>query len=90
MKLHFLKKEDRHIEVEFEGEDVTFPHALRETLLEDDDVEFAACVTEHPQMASPKLIVRTGKKKALTALKDAVKKLAKRLEEFRAAFKKGK
>ncbi|MEM4389650.1 MAG: DNA-directed RNA polymerase subunit L [Candidatus Micrarchaeia archaeon] len=90
MKLNFIKKEDKHIEVEFVGEDITFPNALRDTLLEDEDVEFAACVVEHPEVAHPKLIVRTGKKKALSALKEATKKLSKKLEEFRAAFKKEK
>jgi len=90
LKLNFLKMEDRHIEVEIDGEDQTLPNAIREILLEDDDVEFAACVVEHQEVAHPKIILRTGKRKALAALKDAVKKLEKRLEEFKAAFKKGK
>ena len=90
VKVNFVKKEDKHIEVEIEGEDLTLPHAIREILLEDDDVEFAACVQEHPQVASPKLIITTGKKKALSALKDAVKKLDKRLGEFKTAFSKAK
>lgn len=90
MKVSFVKDDDKHIEVVLEGEDHSIPNVLKDILLESSDVEFAAYVVEHPQVSSPKLIVKTKRKKAREALRDAVKAFQKNLKDFEAALKKEK
>jgi len=89
MKLNLKVKEENYVELEIEGEDHTLPNALKEILLENDDVEFAAYIIEHPEATPPKLIVRA-KKNPMPLIKDAVKQLAKQAADFKAAMKKAK
>lgn len=90
MKLGTLKEEDRHLELELQDETHTFANALREILLEDPDVEFVSYVVPHPQIRKSKLVLRTKNHKPQTALKDAVKRLKERTDEFRKIMKKCK
>lgn len=90
MKLKLLSKGENVIELLIEGEDHSLPNALVSTLLEDDDVEFASYVMDHPEVGQPKLVVRTKRGKPGKALADAVKKLAKQAAAFRSAFEKAK
>ncbi len=90
MKATFVKDEDKHVEVLLEGEDHSIPNALKDILLENSDVEFAAYVVDHPLTGSPKIIVKTKRKKARETLKNAVETLQKRLKELDAALKKEK
>ncbi len=86
MKLNFLAKETHYVEIEIVGEDHSLPNALREIILQDDDVEFAAYKMPHPQIANPILIVRTKSKNALAVVKSAAKELAKRAKELKEEF----
>ncbi len=86
MKINFLAKEAHYLEIEIVGEDHSLPNALREIILQDDDVEFAAYKMPHPQIANPILIVRTKSKNALTIVKSAAKELAKQIKELRDEF----
>jgi len=79
-ELHFVLKGERH----------TFPSLLREALLQDSSVTFAAYKMPHPMGEDSELIVKTKGKKAKKALADAVKKIDKRLQEFEKAFKAAK
>jgi len=88
LKLKVVKKDKNFLEMFLEGEEHSFPNLLRETLLEDDDVEFASYVIEHPQVGSPKLIVRTKSKTPESAIKSALKKIEKRASDFEALLKK--
>ena len=88
MKLRVIKKDKNFLEVVLEGEEHSFPNLLRETLLEDDDVEFASYVIEHPQLGNPKIIVRTKGKTPEAAIKSALKKIEKKASEFGALLKK--
>ena len=54
-----------------------FPNALRELLVNEKDVEFVAYRIDHPQTGSPKLVIRSGKKKPEKALSEAIKKVRK-------------
>ncbi|MBI4399560.1 DNA-directed RNA polymerase subunit L [Candidatus Micrarchaeota archaeon] len=90
MKLNIKKKEASYIEVELVGEDHSFPNLLRDTLLSNKHVEFASYVLEHPQVASPVLIVRTDGKSPIAVLKDAVKEIEENVDSFKGHFKKKK
>ncbi len=89
MKLNVKAKDENYIELEIEGEDHTLPNAIKDILLEDDSVEFASYVIDHPDMSAPRLIVRA-KKNPMPLIKEAVKKLAKEAADFKAAIKKAK
>jgi len=90
LKINVIAKEENYLEFEFEGEDATFPNALRTALLEDEDVEFVSCTQEHPILSRPKIVLRTKGKKPVTALKEAVKKLGRSVEEIKTSLKKAK
>ena len=89
MKVSFSSKDDV-LEVTMVGEDHSFPNLLRETLAQDEDVEFVSYRIDHPQTGSPKLVIRTGKKKPEKALSEAVKKVRKQIEAFESALGKVK
>jgi DNA-directed RNA polymerase subunit L len=90
MKVNILTKESNYIEIELSGEDHSFSNLLRETLHEDSDVEFVSYKLEHPQLASPKLYLRTTGKKPEKAINEALKKVRKRISDFQAALGKEK
>lgn len=71
-------------------EDETFLNMVRDELLEDKDVEFAACHREHPEVDVTKLIVKVKKGKPKSAVISAAKKVGKKIEEFKKAFAEAK
>ena len=76
-ELNFIMKGERH----------TFPNLLRETLLQDSSVIFAAYTLQHPLGSECELVVKTKGKTAKKALADAAKQVEKKLVEFEKAFK---
>lgn len=90
MEIEVIKNEKEYAEIELKGEEAGIANALVEILLEEKGVEFAAYRLDHPQAASPVLMVRTDGGSALTAVKQAVKKLKKQAEEFKDALKDAK
>jgi len=91
MKVKVESKKENDITVTLEGEDHSFPNLLRETVVEDEEVEFAAYNIDHPQLGHPKLtIVTSGKKKPVKILKEAIKKVRKSVSEFDGALDKVK
>lgn len=79
-ELHFVMKGERH----------TFSNLLRETLLQDSSVTFAAYTLPHPLGPDCEFVVKTKGKTAKKALADAAKKVEKKLAEFEKAFKAAK
>ena len=79
-ELHFVMKGERH----------TFPNLLRETLLQDSSVAFAAYTLPHPLESDCEFVVKTKGKTAKKALADATKQIEKNLAEFEKAFKAAK
>ena len=79
-ELHFVMKGERH----------TFSNLLRETLLQDSSVTFAAYTLPHPLGPDCEFVVKTKGKTAKKALADATKKVEKKLAEFEKAFKAAK
>ncbi|MCX8196959.1 MAG: DNA-directed RNA polymerase subunit L [Candidatus Micrarchaeota archaeon] len=92
MEIKIAKKEKDYIEIELHGEDVDigFPNAIKEILLEDENVEFAACRHDHPLIAPPVLMVRVKEGSPVSALKSAIKKLRKQAVEFKELAKSAK
>ncbi|VVB66498.1 DNA-directed RNA polymerase subunit L [Candidatus Gugararchaeum adminiculabundum] len=88
MEVKYLKDEDNYLEVQLTGEEHTFPNMLRDILMEDKDVTFAAYVLDHPLVGQPKIIIRTKKGDPKKALKAAVKELKDRLKKFESAISK--
>ena len=79
-ELHFVMKGERH----------TFSNLLRETLLQDSSVTFAAYTLPHPLGPDCEFVVKTKGKTAKKALADATKQVEKKLAEFEKAFKAAK
>lgn len=90
MKVNLKVNEPNYIEVEMEGEEHSFPNAIREILLAEKDVEFAAYRIDHPQVGKPILYLRTKNKKALDVLEAAVAKVKKMAIEFKNEMKGAK
>ena len=92
MEIEVIKNERDYLEVALKGGDVDagFPNALKEILLEDKDVEFAACRQDHPLVGFPVLMVRVSDGTALSALRSAIKKLKKQASDFKDAVKEAK
>ncbi|NYB51727.1 MAG: DNA-directed RNA polymerase subunit L [Methanobacteriaceae archaeon] len=69
------------LEIEITGETHTLCNALRKTLMEDEDVESAAYVIEHPIIGEPKLYIKA--KNPKKSLKKAAETLKSRCDEFK-------
>ncbi|MFA5108645.1 MAG: RpoL/Rpb11 RNA polymerase subunit family protein [Candidatus Micrarchaeia archaeon] len=90
MELKIRKQEAHYLEIELVGEDIAFAESIKEILIENKDVEFASATLEHPQVASPLIVLRTKSKNALELLADAVDQLKESADEFKAALKTAK
>ncbi|MCK4714968.1 MAG: DNA-directed RNA polymerase subunit L, partial [Candidatus Aenigmarchaeota archaeon] len=84
----FLKDEKNYVEVILQGEDHSFPNALREKLVEQKGVEFVAVTREHPTATYPKLVLKTKGRAAREVLADAVKALQKDVKGFGSSMKR--
>lgn len=73
-------KTELEIEVSEEFENILNP--LTHLLLENEDVEYAACLSDHPLANKRRLFIRTKKGSANDALKDAVKYLKDEMKKF--------
>lgn len=90
MELDVKKNSASELRFVMKGERHTFPNLLRETLLQDSSVTFAAYILPHPLGEDSEFVVKTKGKNAKKALQDALKKIEKQLSEFENAFKSAK
>lgn len=75
--------EDRLLDLEFTGERRTVLQVLKERVLDDDKVETATVLQDHPVLDEPRLVVRTGEgRRPATAVKNAAKSLRKDYDAF--------
>lgn len=81
------RKDKNHVEIMLVGEDLAMAKAIREELLQNDDVEFAGVTKDHPEIGHPKLIVKTKKGdpiklviKSAEKIADAAAELAKKIK----------
>jgi DNA-directed RNA polymerase subunit L len=90
MELEIIKSEKNYVEIQVIGDDYGIAASVKEMLLEDKDIEFAAYRMDHPQIGKPVLMVRTKEGNPVSAIKYAVKKLKKQATEFKDAIKEAK
>lgn len=85
MEVNFVEDEAKSLVIEFVGADRSLPDMIKSKLLENKDVDFVGVVKEHPEIARPKIIVKSSKTartivaKAVEELQDDVKDLASSL-----------
>ena len=80
-KMKIITDKKKELEIEITGETHTLCNALRKTLMEDEDVEAAAYVIEHPIIGEPKLQIKA--KNPKKSLKKAAETLKARCDEFK-------
>ncbi len=76
-----IKDTKKELEIEITGESHSLCNTLRKTLMEDEDVEAAAYVIEHPIIGEPKLYVKA--KNPKKSLKKAAETVKSRCNEFK-------
>jgi DNA-directed RNA polymerase subunit L len=86
MKIRILEKSEKSLKIEILGEGHTFCNLLRDSLLRNPDVEFAAYRIDHPLVSNPVLYVRTRGGRPEEALKRAAEDVVATLEDFKKVF----
>jgi DNA-directed RNA polymerase subunit L len=86
MKVRILERGERSLKIEIVGEGHTFCNLLRDFLLRNTDVEFAAYRIDHPLVSNPVFYVRTKNKRPEEALKKAAEDMVATLEDFKKVF----
>lgn len=77
VELKVEKKDKNFVEIHFMNEDIAFVHALKEYVIENEDVEFAGVKQEHIEVGEPILVVKTKKGNPIPIVAKAAAKLAK-------------
>jgi DNA-directed RNA polymerase subunit L len=88
MELEILKNQQNHAEFVIKGERHTLPSLLKNSLLKDNSVVFAAYKLKHPLDDNAVFVVKTKGKTAKKALQDACSEIDSEFEELRKAIKK--
>ena len=86
MELHVLKKTKTELEVEVVDENETILHPITHILTQNDDVEYATCMADHPLSNKRRLFIRVKKGDPQDALKKAVKYLEDEIKKFGKNF----
>jgi len=76
-----IKDTKKELEIEITGESHSLCNTLRKTLMEDEDVEAAAYVIEHPIIGEPKLYIKA--KNPKKSLKTAAETVKSRCDELK-------
>jgi DNA-directed RNA polymerase subunit L len=87
MELGKIKEDNDMIEIELKGESVGFANLIKEELWNDENVDEAAYLKEHPYMVEPKIYVKMkGKSSPRVALERAIKRLHVKVEDLQKEF----
>ena len=86
MELKTLKKTAKELEIEITGETETLLNPITEVLLENDDVDYATYMSDHPELKKRRLYLRVKKGKPEEILKKAVKQLEGEIKTFSKNF----
>ena len=82
MEIKTIKKTSKELEIEITDENETILNPITEVLLENDDVDYAAYMTDHPESRKRRLYIRVKKGKPDEMLKKAVKQLEDEMKTF--------
>jgi DNA-directed RNA polymerase subunit L len=88
MELKLIKKSDKELELEIIGEKQTLLNSLKEKLLQDENVDYAEWIIDHPMISKPRLYLRVNKEDPLDILKKMLAELRKETKSFRLTFNK--
>lgn len=77
MEIRVIESSGDSLEIEVLGENETLLNALKVKLLDDEAVDLAEYIIEHPDLANPKVYIRMTKGEPVAALKRALKALQK-------------
>jgi len=86
MKIRILERDERSLKLEIIGEGHTFCNLLRDFLLRNPNVEFAAYRIDHPLVSNPVFYVRAKDGRPEEALKRAAEDIVTTLEKFKNIF----
>ena len=86
MELKTIKKTTKELEIEIIGENETILNPITEVLLQNDDVDYASYLADHPESPKRRLYIRVTKGKPEDALKKAVKQLEDEVKIFSKNF----
>ena len=86
MELKTIKKTKNELELEVIDEDETILNPITHILTENEDVDYAACICEHPLSNKRRLYIRVKKGKPDELLKKAVKQLEDEVKKFGKKF----
>jgi len=88
MDIKTLKNTKTELELEITGENETILIPIAHMLMENKDIEYAACITDHPLSNTRRLFIRASKGSPKTHLQKAVQQLEKQAQTFDTFFKK--
>jgi len=87
MEFTILKEDKTEIQFQLNGETHTFCNALKQELLAVKGVVIATYKIDHPLIGVPEFLVQTKGIEPRKALKEALKNLAKKAEDFKKEVK---
>ena len=88
MELLKIKKTSKELELEITGENETMLNPITEKLLEDENVDYASYIADHPESNKRRLYIRVKKGEPVDLLKKAIKQVEIELKEFGKNFSK--
>jgi len=86
MKLETIKKTSKELELEITGENETMLNPITEKLLQDEDVDYASYIVDHPDSKKRRLYIRVKKGEPIDLLKKALKQVEAELKDFEKNF----
>lgn len=86
MELLKIKKTSKELEIEITGENETMLNPITEKLFEDEDVDYASYIADHPESNKRRLYIRVKKGEPIDLLKKAIKQVESELKDFEKNF----
>jgi DNA-directed RNA polymerase subunit L len=90
MQLKKIRKSKNELEIELTGINETLLNPITETLLQNEDIEYASYISDHPESKKRKLYIRVKKGKKtepVDLLTKAIKELQKEIKKFSTDIK---
>jgi DNA-directed RNA polymerase subunit L len=84
-----VKDEAKELQLEFENGDLTMPDLIAAELRDNEGVEFAGVMKEHPEIGKPLLVIKS-KRSAKSDLLKAIGKLDEEFEDLKDQLSKKK
>jgi DNA-directed RNA polymerase subunit L len=86
MELKTIKKTGKELELEITGENETILNPITQLLLQNEDVDYAAYMADHPESNKRRLYIRVKKGEPEDILKKTVKQLEEEVKTFIKTF----